>query len=90
MRDFFLVVSTFPLCSSALAFPFRNEGATAKFFSECYHTLVIRLVFYVHPRSSRPKYLLLCLLLPLLLFQLRPSPIACKLYAVLPMLTCLL
>ena len=28
VRDFFLLVITLPLCSSALAFPLRNEGAT--------------------------------------------------------------
>ena len=90
MRDFFLVVSTFPLCSSALAFPFRSEGATAKFFSERYCTRVTRLLFYVRPQSSRPKYLLLHLLLLLLLFQSRLFPVSCKLYAVLLMLACLL
>ena len=82
VRDFFLVVSTFPLSSSALAFSFHSEGAMVKFSSERYCTLVIHLLFYVRLRSSRPKYLLLCLLLLLLLVRSRPFPIACKLYAV--------
>ena len=82
VRDFFLVVSTFPLSSSALAFPFRSGGATAKFFSEHYRTRVIRLLFYVHPRSSRPRCLLLRLLLLLLLSRSRPFSIAYKLYVV--------
>ena len=90
VRDFFLVASTFPLCSSALAFPLRSEGATARFFSERYRMRVVRLLFYVRLRSSRPRYLLLHLLLLLLLVLLRPFPIACKLYAVPLMLACLL
>ena len=91
MRDFFLVVSTFPLSSSALAFPLRSKGATAfRFFSEHYRTRVIRLLFYVCLRSSRLKCLLLCLLLLLLLVQLRLSLIAYKLYVAPLMLAYLL
>ena len=90
VRDFFLLVMTFPLCSSALAFPLRSDGATVKFFSERYRMRVKRLLFYVHPQSSRPKCLLLRLLLLLLLVLSHPFPIVCRLYAVPLMLACLL
>ena len=60
------------------------------FFSERYHTRVIRLLFYVRPRSNRPKYLLRRLLLLLLFFRSCPFPITCKLYAAPLMLACLL
>ena len=90
VHDFFLVVITLPLSSSALSFPLRSEGATAKFFSEHYHTLVIRLLFYVRLRSSRPKCLLLRLLPLLLLFRSRLSLIAYKLCVVPLVLACLL
>ena len=90
VRDFFLEVMTFPLCSSALAFPLRSEGATVKFFSERYRTLVIRLLFFVRFQNSRPRCRLRRLALLLLLVRLRPFPTACKLYAALTMLTYLL
>ena len=89
-RNFPLVVSTFPLCSSVLAFPFCSEGATAKFFSERGRTLVICLLFYVCLWSTRPRYLVLCLLLLVLLVRLCHFPIFCTLYAVLLTLACLL
>ena len=90
VRNFLLLVITFPLCSSALAFPFRSDGATAKFFSERYRMRVVCLLFYMRPQSSCPRYLLLRLRLLLLLVRSHPFPIACKLYAVPLMLAYLL
>ena len=40
VHDFFFEVITLPLCSSALAFPFRSEGATVLISSQ---NVVVRL-----------------------------------------------
>ena len=52
--------------------------------------LGVGLLFYVRPRSTRPKYLVLCLLLLLLLVLSRPFPIFYKLYVAPLVLDCLL
>ena len=90
VRNFLLLVITLPLCSSALAFPLRSDGATVTFFLERYRTLVTRLLFYVCPQSNCLKCLLHCLPLLLLLVRLRLSLIVCKLCAVPLVLACLL
>ena len=90
VRFFFLLVITLPLCSSALAFPLRSEGATIKFFLERYRMLAKRLLFCARPQSSRPKCRLRRLPLLLLLVRSRLAPISYKLCATPTMLACLL